>query len=161
MHMHETHQTNVGDNFDTATTVDVNTFSSTFNMALGPAFLESAPVPSPSNSSTRDSQLEPPYVGLEQSVPLCQPVTTGEVMGTICKVKNRKALGSDRIQNLTIKQLPPSAMLFLMHLFSMCPQVGYLPLPWKSAWRVMIPKPKKDHSKLSNYRPISLSLRSW
>jgi hypothetical protein len=44
--------------------------------------------------------------------------------------------------------------LFLTCLFNSCLKLSYFPTKWKHAKVIPIPKPNKDHSDPSNFRPI-------
>ena len=57
---------------------------------------------------------------------------------------------------MILKNLPPRAIEFLMHLFNACLIRSYFPEQWKTAEIIMIPKPGKDTKMSQSYRPISL-----
>ena len=44
----------------------------------------------------------------------------------------------------------------LVFLFGWSFRIGYMPVAWKRANIVPIPKPDRDHSQCKNYRPIAL-----
>lgn len=79
-----------------------------------------------------------------------------EVIGIIKKLKNPKAPGIDRINNVLLKKLPARGITYLLFIITACMKFSYFPEKWKHAKVVPIPKPGKDHSSPSNYRPISL-----
>lgn len=79
-----------------------------------------------------------------------------EVDKIIRKLKPRKAPGIDKIRNCLLKKLPRKARVFISKLFSACIKLCYFPQEWKHAVIVAIPKPNKDATLPSNYRPISL-----
>jgi hypothetical protein len=57
--------------------------------------------------------------------------------------------GDDAINNSLLKNLSRKALVFLTYL-------SYFPTKWKHSKVIPIPKPNKDHSDPSNFRPISL-----
>ena len=81
---------------------------------------------------------------------------TSEIKDLLKKIENRKSPGLDNINNKTLKKLPPKALIFLNHIFNCCFKLCYFPNKWKEAKVIAIPKPGKNHSYISNYRPISL-----
>lgn len=82
--------------------------------------------------------------------------TVSETMFFISKLKSKKSPGNDNINNLLIKNLPHNAVTYLTSIFRACAKLSYFPDHWKHAKVIPIPKPGKDHSLASNYRPISL-----
>jgi Reverse transcriptase (RNA-dependent DNA polymerase)/Endonuclease-reverse transcriptase len=79
-----------------------------------------------------------------------------EVKKIIKKLKNGKAPGFDGVPNILLKNLPRRAVVYLTYVFNSCIKLCYFPKVWKHASVIPIPKPGKDHSNPSNYRPISL-----
>lgn len=82
--------------------------------------------------------------------------TPKEIKILINKLKLKKSPGMDKINNLLLKNLPRKAIVFLMYVFRSCIKLSYFPDAWKHAKVIPIPKPGKDLSMSSNYRPISL-----
>lgn len=78
------------------------------------------------------------------------------VLRIISNLRTKKACGPDGISNILIKNLPNNAISFLTGIFNECLKLGYFPKAWKVARVVAIPKPNKDPTLASNYRPISL-----
>lgn len=72
------------------------------------------------------------------------------------RVRGKGAPGEDGISNRVLKSLPYTYHREIAKIFNASLRLGYLPGTWKSALVVMIPKPKKDHKKPGNHRPISL-----
>jgi hypothetical protein len=64
------------------------------------------------------------------------------------------ACGPDDIHYQLLKHLPESALQVLLDLMNDIWETGDLPSIWKLANVIPIPKPDKDHSEPSNYRPI-------
>ena len=67
------------------------------------------------------------------------------------------ACGPDVIHYQLLKHLPESALQVLLDLMNDIWETGDLPSIWKLANVIPIPKPGKDHSERSNYRPIALT----
>ena len=67
------------------------------------------------------------------------------------------ACGPDDIHYQLLKHLPESALQVLLDLMNEIWETGDLPSIWKLANVIPIPKPGKDHSAPSNYRPIALT----
>ena len=87
---------------------------------------------------------------------LTDKVTTEELDSALKKCKNNSSPGPDNIKYITLKHLPPTAKTALINIYSACITTGYFPLRWKTAIGTMIPKPHKDKTRPTNYRPISL-----
>jgi hypothetical protein len=79
-----------------------------------------------------------------------------EIKNIIKKLKNGKAPGGDGVSNILFKNIPCRATIFLTYIYNSCLKLCYFPKEWKHAVVIPIPKPGKDPSNLSNYRPISL-----
>lgn len=82
--------------------------------------------------------------------------TPREIIVLIRKLKNSKSPGDDMINNILLKHLPRKAIVLLTYIFRACVLQSYFPDKWKQAKIIAIPKPGKDLSRSSNYRPISL-----
>jgi hypothetical protein len=65
-------------------------------------------------------------------------------------------MGCDGVPNILLKNIPWRAAVFLTYIFNSCLKLCYFPKEWRNATLIPIPKPGKDHSDPSNYRPISL-----
>mgnify|MGYP006314208429 FL=1 len=79
-----------------------------------------------------------------------------EVIGIIKKLKNPKAPGEDKINNVLLKKLPMRGINYLLFIMIACMKFSYFPEKWKQAKVIPIAKPGKDHSDPSSHRPISL-----
>ena len=79
-----------------------------------------------------------------------------EVKRMLLRSKNKKAPGSDGITYVILKKLPRSGSLYLALLNNSIMCVGYFPDNWKIACVIPIPKPGKNPSLATSYRPISL-----
>lgn len=68
----------------------------------------------------------------------------------------KKAPGYDQITGEMLKKLPECAFGRLAQIFNSIYELGCIPECWKLSSIRMIPKPGKDPTKVSSYRPISL-----
>lgn len=68
----------------------------------------------------------------------------------------KKSAGCDLITPKMIIELPYCAVCSITQLFNAINKLGYFPGRWKKSIIIMIPKPGKDHTVPSSYRPISL-----
>ena len=67
------------------------------------------------------------------------------------------ACGPDQIHYQLLKHLPITSLLILLSIFNRIWDTGELPPSWKEATVIPIPKPNKDSTNPSNYRPIALT----
>lgn len=74
----------------------------------------------------------------------------------IKKLKTNKTPGMDRISGRMIRELPTTALKLVLFIFNSILRTGFYPKSWKISQIIMIPKPGKDASQVSSYRPISL-----
>jgi hypothetical protein len=79
-----------------------------------------------------------------------------ELTGLIKRLKNSKSPGIDGIRNILLKKLPERGRAFLLFIICACMKLSYFPSKWKHAKVIAIPKPGKDHTLPTGYRPISL-----
>jgi hypothetical protein len=82
--------------------------------------------------------------------------SAAEIKATVKKLKNKKAPGHDNIQNILIKRAPHVLFEYLCLIFNGCLKIGYFPDSWKKSIVIPVPKPTKEISNPSSYRPISL-----
>jgi len=82
-------------------------------------------------------------------------ITHEELDNAIKNTKN-KAPGFDNIKKKTLTIIGQHARQRFLDILNICLTYGHFPRPWKHAIVTMIPKPNKDHSNPSSYRPISL-----
>ena len=85
-----------------------------------------------------------------------QPFSLSELTDCIMKSHNT-AVGPDEIQYEFLKQLPFCSLDFLLQAFNEVWVSGKFPTSWKQATIIPIPKPGKDNTDPSNYRPIALT----
>ena len=82
--------------------------------------------------------------------------TTDQVIKEISNCSNTKAFGPDLLSILHPKNLGPKAIKYLTALFNDSVTSCRIPAIWKSSIVIPIPKPGKDSSLGTSYRPISL-----
>lgn len=86
----------------------------------------------------------------------CSFTSPGIVEKILKHLPTRKTPGEDTISKATLKNLPKKAILLLTWILNECIRLGYFPKAWKQSVVITIPKPFKDHSQPTSYRPISL-----
>ena len=82
--------------------------------------------------------------------------TTDQVIKGISNCSNTKAFGPDKLSILHLKNLGPRAIEYLTAFFNDSATSCRIPAIWKSSIVIPIPKPGKDSSLGTSYRPISL-----
>jgi hypothetical protein len=92
----------------------------------------------------------------EVDFPDHERVTLNELKSLIKELNVKKACGYDDISNRVLKNFPECALKLLVDTFNNCLRVGYFPLDWKIGKIVAIPKPDKDQTLPTSYRPITL-----
>ena len=85
-----------------------------------------------------------------------QDFTLVELLDSINELSDT-APGPDEIHNKIIKKLPKESQLLLLNIFNNIWNTQSFPDAWHQATIIPIPKPGKDHSNPSNYRPIALT----
>jgi hypothetical protein len=84
-------------------------------------------------------------------------VTPAEVSKEITKnISIKKAPGFDLITGQILKELPRKGIVKLTYLINAAFRLQYVPMQWKVAEVIMIPKPGKPPNEKTSYRPISL-----
>ena len=82
--------------------------------------------------------------------------TTDQVITGICNCNNTKAVGLDRLSNVHLKNPGPNPIEYITAFFIDYVTSWRIPAIWKSYIVIHIPKPDKDSSLGTSYRPISL-----
>ena len=77
-------------------------------------------------------------------------------MKAIKSCRNSKAFGPDKLSIFHLKHLGPRAIEYIATLFNLSATICRIPAIWKSSLIIPIPKPGKDTSQGTSYRPISL-----
>ena len=83
-------------------------------------------------------------------------ITAIEITTTLQKCRNMSAPGEDQISYLILKNLDREQLSHVALIYNSCLRTGYFPMAWKLAKVVMLPKPGKDLTKPTSYRPITL-----
>ncbi|ETO00440.1 hypothetical protein RFI_37004, partial [Reticulomyxa filosa] len=83
-------------------------------------------------------------------------ITKEEVIEAMRHLSPYKAQGPDNIHNQRLKNGGNAMIESLVFLFGWSFRMGYIPIAWKKANIVPIPKPDRDHSQCKNHRPIAL-----
>jgi hypothetical protein len=84
--------------------------------------------------------------------------TLREIQNEIRILNPHRAPGIDLITAQMLKELPHEELLHLMHMFNAILRLDYWPTSLKRAKIIMIPKPGKNPTDVSSYRPLSLLL---
>ena len=87
---------------------------------------------------------------------MLRKISVPEITKTLQKCKNRSAPGEDQISYLILKNLDREQLAYIALIYNSCLKTGYFPMASKQAKVVMLPKPGKDLTKPTSYRPISL-----
>ncbi|KAM7289544.1 hypothetical protein ISCGN_029673 [Ixodes scapularis] len=85
------------------------------------------------------------------------PFTKGEFQTALTSGKQRTAPGHDKVTVQMLRNLPEETKEALLEKINEVRERGEIPTEWKHSIVIPIPKPGKDHTVLSNYRPISLT----
>lgn len=83
--------------------------------------------------------------------------TAAELRAALRRLRRRSASGPDGISGQALLNLPEAALLELLGWFNVIWQTGNVPLEWKEAWVVPIPKPGQPQYSPTSYRPVSLT----
>lgn len=80
-----------------------------------------------------------------------------EIIQTIQKhINPKKSPGFDLITGRILHELSPKCLKLITMIFNAVLRTKYVPMQWKVAQVIMIPKPGKQLEEVSSYRPISL-----
>ena len=83
-------------------------------------------------------------------------ITEDEIKKALKTTNAHKAPGSDRMKAFCLKEATRPFLERMRNLFNACLKLRFQPDEWKEAILILIPKPNKDHTDPSGYRPISL-----
>ena len=87
---------------------------------------------------------------------MARTFTADIVMKAIKSCRNSKAFGPDKLSIFHLNHLGPRAIEYITTLFNIWVTTCQIPAIWKSSLIISIPKPGKDTSQGTSYRPISL-----
>ena len=85
---------------------------------------------------------------------MARTFTADLVMKAIKSCRNSKAFGPDKLSIFHLKHLGPRAIEYITTLFNLSVTTCQIPAIWKSSLIITIPKPGKDTSQGTSYRPI-------
>ena len=91
-----------------------------------------------------------------KSLEMVQTFTTDLMRRAIKSCRNSKAFGPDKLSIYHLKHLGPRAIEYITALFNLSVTACQIPAIWKSSLIIPIPKPGKDTSVETSYRPIPL-----
>ena len=74
----------------------------------------------------------------------------------ISQINPKKAPGPDNLPGQALKSLPREGLRGILFLFNAIMRLNHFPPKWKSSKIILIPKPGKNPTLTSSYRPISL-----
>ena len=84
------------------------------------------------------------------------PFTISELENSL-KNAHDSATGADEVHYQLLKHLPRISLQTLLNIFNRIWEEGTFPESWTKATIIPIPKPNKDHTNPTNYRPIALT----
>ena len=85
-----------------------------------------------------------------------EPFSLSELHDALQKAHNT-SVGTDNIHCLFLKHLPNTSLHLLLDIFNNIWLSGNVPKSWKEATVIPVPKPGKDNTDPTNYRPIALT----
>lgn len=112
--------------------------------------LEKVFTPNPSENNTLLQHTEDNF----QTETHCIRISTLQAHLNDLNVK--KSPGPDKVTARMLKELPLIAQYFILYIYNSMLRLGYFPDSWKYSEIIMIPKPGKDPTQVTSYRPISL-----
>jgi hypothetical protein len=116
-----------------------------------------ATVFTPHNGSTANEDEVESFIAAPCQLSLPTRVfTPTEIRKTINTLSSHKAPGYDLITGALLKHLPRKAIVFITTLYNGILRLCHIPVQWKYAQIIMIPKPGKPPTDIQSYRPISL-----
>lgn len=83
-------------------------------------------------------------------------VTPKDIKSEIQRLNLKKTPGLDQITSRMLRELPRKGIVLLTYIFNAILRLQYWPTEYKKAEIVLIPKPGKEPSYVTSYRPISL-----
>ena len=91
-----------------------------------------------------------------EQVGMCCPFSMAELKTAMLRLKTGKSPGTDCVSNEMLLNISDSAKETLLKLYNLSWKNKTCPKEWKIAEIITLPKPGKDTSQTTSYRPISL-----
>ena len=88
---------------------------------------------------------------------LNEPYTFHELCSAVKQSKKNKSPGEDRISYEMLQHLPNKSLKVILKLYNQIYTSGKIPQMWKHSIVIGFPKPSKDETLPTSYRPISLT----
>ena len=105
----------------------------------------------------RDENQQHPDRAAQVNRQKCKPVDMAELRSAIRATPHGKASGEDNLHAETLSRLPKCTLKAICDLIDQSLRTGRVPKGWRRQLIIPLPKPGKDHSLLSSYRPVSLT----
>ena len=142
------HAENVAITFNGSSFSSSKQLAARFNQQFNTSKLERHTSSSETRLVTRETK--------RKSLEMAQTFTSDLVRRAINSCRNSKAFGPDKLSIFHLKNLGPKAIEYITALFNLSITTCQIPSIWKSSLIIPIPKPGKDTSVGTSYRPISL-----
>lgn len=91
----------------------------------------------------------------QQNTTTIREFFTSEITQIIKTRNTEKTSGNDKSSNYVLKKMPKSFITALVIIFNHIINIQYYPNAWKFGVITAIPKPKKDITIVTSYRPIT------
>ena len=108
------------------------------------------------NENTLDPEVERELASQTQHSENLQAFTLCELKQVIKCLHPLKATGSNLITAQMLQKMPSEGLQTPLYIFKAITRLKYRPVPLKHAKIIMIPKPGKNPTDVTSYRPISL-----
>lgn len=102
------------------------------------------------------AEISSPNFASPNTEPYNQPFNLHELQYALSRTKNTTA-GPDNVNYNMIKHLPENGHIFLLAVMNKIFHEGFFPEQWWESTIIPIPKPNKNHTDATNYRPIALT----
>ena len=104
----------------------------------------------------QETEMEEPNFETDTNENYNLPFTISELENSL-KNAHDSAAGADEVHYQLLKHLPRISLQTLLNIFNRIWEQGTFPESWTKATIIPIPKPNKDHTNPTNYRPIALT----
>lgn len=119
-------------------------------------YLEEVFTPFPAYNNINDEEIHSYIEAPCQLSPPMKLFTPKEVLDHIKTINSFKAPGYDLIVGEILKHLTRKALVLLTVIYNSILRLCHVPIQWKYAQIIMVPKPGKPPTQQTSYRPISL-----